>query len=151
MEKHFATYEQSLALKVLGFDEPCLANYNNLTDKTRFIFGKTNEGCITANKVPGTDTIVISNERILAPLKSQVFEWFRKEHKLRSNVMDFIDDITGIEWDYEIATIGTDLDESGNYIPLVDYSIDDETRKFKTYEEAESSCIDKLIELVKKK
>ena len=142
MEKHFVTYKQALALKELGFDEPCMGKYDTKQGNEWFLniysghlntqFGDKSKACI-------------------APLKSQVFDWFRSKHNLRHNVMDFIDDITGIEWDYEIATIGTDLDESGNYIPLVDYSIDDETRKFKTYEEAESACIDKLIEIIKKK
>ena len=63
----------------------------------------------------------------------------------------FIDDETGIEWGYEIAIIGTDLDERGNYKPLVDYSVDDETRKFKTYEEAELAWLKKLIKIVKNK
>jgi hypothetical protein len=132
MKKHFATYNQSLALKESGFDEPCIMY---IDDEEDLINDDTAEWI----------------RAVKCPLKSQVFEWFRKNHKLRHNVMDFIDDITGIEWDYEIATIGTDLDESGNYIPLIDYSIDDETRKFKTYEEAESACIDKLIEIIKKK
>jgi hypothetical protein len=42
------------------------------------------------------------------------------------------------------------LKESGFDEPCIMY-IDDETRKFKTYEEAESACIDKLIEIIKKK
>jgi hypothetical protein len=65
--------------------------------------------------------------------------------------MDFIDDEVGIEWDYEIAIIGTDIDEKGNYKPLIDYSTDDEDRKFKTYEETELECLTKLIEIVKEK
>ena len=136
MEKHFCNYNQALALKELGFDMTCLASWNFYTNEFNY------------NSYPSTFS---SDDVIQLPLKSQVFEWFRGKHNLRHNVMDFIDDITGIEWDYEIATIGTDLDERGNYIPLVDYSIDDETRKFKTYEEAESACIDKLIEIVKNK
>ena len=122
MKDHFVTYNQALTLKELGFNDDCF-------------------DAITKDK----DSIVN------APLRSQVFQWFRKNHKLRHNVMDFIDDITGVEWDYEIATIGTDVDENGNYKSLVDYSIDDDMRKFKTYEEAESACIDKLIEIVKNK
>jgi hypothetical protein len=84
-----------------------------------------------------------------APLYQQAFRWFREKYKLRNTITDFIDDETGIEWDYEIAIIGTDLDEKGNYKPLVAYSTDDETRKFKTYEEAELACLKKLIEIVK--
>jgi hypothetical protein len=138
MKKYFVSYEQSLDLKEIGY-----VDYSWFGSECS-LYKPNGEHTFYMNGI-GDETY------ISAPLKSQVFEWFRKEHKLRANVMDFIDDITGIEWDYEIATIGTDLDESGNYIPLVDYSIDDEMRKFKTYEEAESACIDKLIELVKKK
>jgi hypothetical protein len=86
-----------------------------------------------------------------AILFSAAFRWFREKYKLRNTITDFIDDETGIEWDYEIAIIGTDLDEKGNYKPLVAYSTDDETRKFKTYEEAELACLTKLIEIVKSK
>ena len=135
MEKHFATYEQSLALKELGFDEPCLANYNNLTDKTRFIFGKTNEGCITANKVPGTDNIVISNERILAPLKSQVFEFFRG-YRLTVVIEDYLDD-------YEVKIVEWTLSD--------DRITHEFPNRFDSWGDAESASIDKLIELVKKK
>jgi hypothetical protein len=79
MESLFVPYEIALALKELGFDEPCFGNYNNLTETTRFIFGKTNEGCLVYNKVPGTDIIVTSNERILAPLYQQAFRWLYKQ------------------------------------------------------------------------
>ena len=48
-----------------------------------------------------------------------------------------------------IAIIGTDADENGNYNPLVDYTIDDETRKFKTHEEAELACLRKIIQIAK--
>jgi len=146
MEKYFCDYNQSLALKELGFDEPCIAFYWNSGKfytcaeyRHRIEFHKQNQ--LGDYNYDSTS----------APLKSQVFEWFRDKQNLRSNIMDFIDDVTGIEWDYEIDFIGVDVDENGNYKPLVDYSIDDETRKFKTYKEAESACIDKLIEIVKNK
>ena len=147
MKKHFANYNQSLALKELGFDEPCLAFYQKeYTEETPVMIDDDYQYRLTGWRTCRNSEI--PKHYTSAPLKSQVFEWFRENHNLRSNIMDFIDDVTGIEWDYEIATIGTDLDENGNYIPLVDYSIDDEIRKFKTYEEAESACIDKLIELL---
>jgi len=136
MEKYFVDYNQALALKELGFNESCLASWNFYTNEFNY------------NPYPSTFS---SDDVIQLPLKSQVFEWFRDKQNLRSNIMDFIDDVTGIEWDYEIDFIGVDVDENGNYKPLVDYSIDDETRKFKTYKEAESACIDKLIEIVKNK
>jgi hypothetical protein len=132
MNKEFAPYEPSLALKELGFDEPCFGWYSK--DGTFY------EGKMT-----------IHQGLLSAPLYQQAFRWFREKYKLRGSIMDFIDDETGIEWDYEIAIIGTDLDEKGNYKPLVAYSTDDETRKFKTYEEAEQACLDKLIEICKSK
>ena len=139
--KDFAPHQQALELKELGFDEPCFGYY------------------LCRNSAFGIDDLLITTEWIdllpydssscKAPTYSQAFTWFREKYNVRHNIMDFIDDEVGIEWDYEIATIGTDLDENGNYKPLVDYSTDDKDRKFKTYEEAELACLNKLIEIVK--
>jgi hypothetical protein len=133
MTKEFVPYELAVKLKQLGFDEPC------------FLYWWKNEsGYILAD-------IIYDEVRTLdfkAPLFQQAFRWFREEYNLRGSIMDFIDDEIGIEWDYEIAKIGTDLDENGHYKPLVDYSIDDEDRKFNTYEEAELACLEKFIEIV---
>ena len=140
LEKEFVPYEQALALRELGFDEPHFKSY----------VGISNNGDIkdcTYVLCNGK----LNNDDVSAPTFSQAFRWFREKHGLRNSITDFIDDETGIEWDYEIAIIGTDLDEKGNYEPLVDYSVDDETRKFKTYEEAELACLIKLIEIVKPK
>jgi len=52
MNKEFVTYEQALALKELGFDEPCF-DYHN-----------------------------IKNGLILSPLKQQAFRWFREKYSL---------------------------------------------------------------------
>ena len=130
LEKDFAPYEPSLALKELGFDEHC--------------FGYYSEGELILNSHTNNH---MQRFRYSAPTFSQAFRWFREKYELRHSITDFIDDETGIEWDYEISIIGTDSDENGNYKPLVDYSVDDETRKFKTYEEAELACLIKLIEI----
>ena len=139
-EKDFVPKNPALALKKLGFDESCLMAY----------LGKEKEPYL---KCDIHDMWHLQAKDVLNPLKtptfSQAFRWFREKYNLRQNIMDFIDDETGIEWDYEIAMIGTDLDEKGNYEPLVAYSTDDETRKFKSYEEAELACLIKLIEIVK--
>ena len=54
MTKEFVTYEQALALKELGFDEPCMASRDMNND----------EGLIQI------------------PLKQQAFRWFREKHGL---------------------------------------------------------------------
>ena len=59
MEKEFVPYEQALALKELGFDEPCFGWY-----------GPTG----ILNDWDKTDT--------LAPTYSQAFRFFREKHNL---------------------------------------------------------------------
>jgi hypothetical protein len=70
----------------------------------------------------------------LAPLKQQVFRWFREKHDL----LGYIDSDTmehGIEYSYHINI----LKQGDTWFNLY---ID-------TYEEAEERCIDKLIKLTK--
>ena len=120
MEKHFVTYNQSLALKELGFDEPCFGWYHP-------------NGYIIYAITKDKDSIVN------APLKSQVFEWARKEHKIHCSygtTSDSREEVNG----YCISNF---IDGNRNYLHI-DWEVG-------TYEEAESACIDKLIELVKKK
>lgn len=137
MEKEFVPYEESYQLKTLGFAEPCFAYYGEINGGEIELFLKRN-----------FDT---EAKYLLAPTFSQTFRWFRDNYELRNSITDFIDHNLGIEWDYEIAIIGTDLDEDGNYTPLVEYSTNDENRKFKTYEDAELACLRKLIQIVKNK
>ena len=76
MNKEFATYEQSLALKQLGFDEPCFGIYFNLTKQlVQRIYD---------------DTRPFDKEYFtLAPLKQQVFKWFREKHKLFPEIASY--------------------------------------------------------------
>lgn len=58
MNKEFVTYEQALALKELGFDEPCMSSRD-------------------MNNGKGI---------IQLPLYQQVFRWFREKYKLHSTI-----------------------------------------------------------------
>ena len=126
MEKHFCNYNQSLALKELGFDMPCLASWNFYTNEFNY------------NSYPSTFS---SDDVIQLPLKSQVFEWFRKEHHLyhiihhfehnKDTNEEFLAEISG-----KLLMGNDDISKFSNHL---------------TYEEAESVCIDKLIELIKQK
>lgn len=145
----FIPYTQALELKQLDFNEPCWAWYNIPDEDIRYCYS---EGRSPITNIQEEWDAKIDNrsiENIGLPTFSQAFKFFREKYELRISITDFIDDKTGIEWDYEIAIIGTDLDEKGNYKPLVDYSTDDETRKFKTYEQAELACLERLIKIVK--
>ena len=129
MEKHFATYNQSLALKELGFNEPCLYSYYQ--DGTIGSVLRQNGG---SNLVNWNE----SNTLCSRPLKSQVFEWARKEHQIEVTVACFYSKRLGISYE-----------ERQYHCHIVRDGVTTKGPKFKTYEEAESACIDKLIEIVK--
>jgi hypothetical protein len=135
MEKYFVNYKQALALKELGFDIPCMGKYDTKQGNEWFLniysghlntqFGDKSKACI-------------------APLKSQVFKWFRDEHNIVHTVYS---NASGYIWElhYNKERGGThicDSEESGDC---------ELSGMFTTYEGAESACIDKLIEIIKKK
>jgi hypothetical protein len=120
MEKHFVTYEQALALKELGFDEPCLGFYDDQYNKDNSFY---------------INDSFNQNKRLIytsAPLKSQVFEWFRKEHGLHIGICHAVNN------KFDCWTNNGNLLDGGEYCD------------FETYEEAESVCINKLIEILQK-
>jgi hypothetical protein len=74
MNKEFIPYEQALALKELGFDEPCLAKHD-----LKHILLRVEE-CKSQENAQEFDYI-------LAPLKQQAFRWFREKHNLHPSIM----------------------------------------------------------------
>jgi hypothetical protein len=130
MNNQFASYEQSLALRDLGFNEPCLAFYNGkFLDSTEYNFDTR------LNKDYG--------ECISAPLKSQVFDYFRINYGYHISIFntEFI-----IYTEYSTSQY---LDMSnGKMKPKYVRTILHQEPK-DSYEEAESGCLDKLIELIK--
>jgi hypothetical protein len=125
MKNHFATYNQSLALKGFGFDEPCF----------RYIYtGDTGNNIDRYEEVEPSRAINFNHDSLCVsqPLKSQVFEWGRKNHSIHGIVSYYGKG----QWNIEI------LDYKGNEL----IQIEDNT--FWSYEEAESTCVDKLIELL---
>ena len=123
MEKEFITYEQALALKKLGFDDMCFAFYRSpIIELMR-----------CRNSEPWMGNSVVS-----APLKQQVFRWFREKYFLDCEI--YLQEERGHKFYHYLV------------LQLVRGNIEwksKNTIRFKTYEEAENACIDKLIELVK--
>ncbi len=109
MKEHFANYPQALALKELGFNEPCLMYYDH-----------------------SLKLVESGVYECLAPLKQQVFKWFRDNYKIQSLVQEYL---------------------LNTYMYTIDDGISSDISivGFETYEEAESSCIDKLISIIKEK
>jgi len=120
LESEFVTYEQALALKELGFDEECMAGYDK-EDNTLYIAYLINAG-VQFN----------SHYYDKAPLKQQVFRWFREKYELYINIYQLSSHDK--YWD-------SDLYKTGVYRPSF-------IATTKTYEEAENAAINKLIEIV---
>jgi hypothetical protein len=124
MNKEFIPYTEALALKELGFDEPCLAYWDN--DKL-FIIDRNSERIQKNSNYKDIFEGIIS-----APTYSQAFSWLRKNYGY---------------WCYiKEATKGTcrfyieKFDEKFFTSDIID-----------SYEEAELECLKKLIEIVKQK
>ena len=135
MEKEFVPfvpYKIALALKELGFDEPCICCYD-IEEKALF-------HCLVNNVKNNTliDCTIGLNpkEDIKAPTFSQAFRWFREKY----NLWNMIYPRDG--WNYTIQEIDN--------IPSV-FGDSYHKTEMRTYEEAEIECLKKLIEIVKKK
>ena len=117
MKKEFIPYEQALALKELGFDEPCFGNYYTLDGKTWKL----------ADNILIYELIDIGSKfTILAPLYQQAFRWFREKHGLNH----FVEPDVDCGPSYYNAYVLCSLVYHGD-----------------NYEEAELACLKKLIEL----
>jgi hypothetical protein len=124
MDKEFVTYEVALALKELGYDDtPWFGNQASLYDVDGEHTMYTNYGVMYSG---------LSDGYIPAPLKQQVFRWFREKYEV-------------------YATITTETGE-GLYHHFIIQGNDaffTWSKIYYTYEEAENACIDKLIEIAK--
>jgi len=147
LEKDFAPYEPSLALKELGFDEPCFANYTvipedgidwftipeqGITDKTSFGSSKNYNSKFFEEE--GT---------ISAPTFSQAFRWFREKYNIDSWIQPFTSEKSN-----GVLYLP---DESYSYFIFKDGVWVDDKVDFSEPEEAELACLIKLIEIVKNK
>jgi hypothetical protein len=126
MKNEFVSYEIALALKELGFDEPCFGYYLENEEWTPASYSMKG-------------TIYPSNSDLLkdwvsSPLYQQAFRWFREKYGLFSEIQPYL--IIGTRWRY---TITNRNNSSG--LP--------HKEGFETYEEAEQACLDKLIEIIK--
>ena len=120
MNKEFILYTEALALKELGFDEPCFGYYHE--DKSLTYTNMVSQNTNSFWK--------INNKIISAPLYQQAFRWFREKYELSS-------------WVYN-----SHMDKYF-YTILQDGRIVKATESATTFEEAELACLIKLIQIVK--
>lgn len=142
MEKEFIPYEQALALKELGFDEPCFAGFGKKGEfkyKVHLALDleMVEEVTENFNKYVGT------YYQVSAPLYQQAFRWFREKYVL----LGFIEPANGYE-DKSLFAFYICDDEQNIINDEHSYS-KDSSLHFKTYEEAELAGLIKLIKIVK--
>jgi hypothetical protein len=156
MNKEFISYEQALALKELGFDEPCFGYYNNIGK----LFFNTNGQPVGKDWVWEGNQIV-PTDMALAPLYQQAFRWFRKKYNLVHEI-SWSKYKGGLNFDYDVFSLVLPTDDelgdeddiaSDKSMETYDSLVDKDFRHHEsnTYEEAELACLIKLIEIVKKK
>ena len=137
MNKEFIPYEEAIALKELGFDELCLAYYQ----KSSVIGDDTILPLIIRKEATNWNDNSFSKLGVpfySAPLYSQAFRWFREKHKWSSYIKstEYIGH-NGVKqvWEVNLKYLPTNSEHKGMV--------------YETYEEAELSCLIKLIEIVK--
>ena len=123
MKNEFIPYEQALALKELGFDEPCFGYYSidpfNLNPTFNLEKPFEREWCLPA------------------PLSQQAFRWFREKHNILATVYS---NASGYLYQWSDSVGGTDRGWS-------DYEGPNDSGVWNTHEKAELDCLKKLIEI----
>ncbi len=125
MEKEFVSYENALVLKELGFNEPCLAVYND----PDFKWVRHLNGWEDSELDNVTNTKFGSGGFVTAPLYQQAFRWFREKYGYLPNIYNFDGNFK--------ATLSGNCNWLGSWT--------------RTYEEAELSCLKELIEIARKR
>ena len=124
MEKEFVPYELAVKLKEAGFDEPCMGVYYGDVEDIQFTLN-VRETQYYAQKG--------YKDGVLAPTFSQAFRWFRENYNWTIKV----NQVSKNNWSYTLDNFPKDRTYYGEV--------------YKTYEEAELECLNKLIEFVETK
>ena len=129
MENEFIPYKQALALKELGFNEPCFATYrtNAVGSKKPFEYDIDYHTKVemSSNVIPVNSEYTEESKWISAPLYQQAFRWFREKYGKESYVR-------------KLHTYYYHINDTEAFVG-----------DFSTYEEAELECLKKLIEIIK--
>ena len=149
--KDFITYEQASALKELGFDEPCIYAWCNKGGWNKYQMVK--EPIVQVLRTDGNPFGQYFNGKnwnvefspnknqiqCSAPTYSQAFRFFREKYNILANVYS---NASGYLFEWHDSIGGTHRGWS-------DYEGPNDSGVWDTYEEAETKCLDKLIQIVK--
>jgi hypothetical protein len=124
MKEEFIPYEQALALKELGFNEPSFKAYDS-----KGVLQKCTSDYWDISSLNIINEATTSNLKVLAPTFSQCFKFFREKHDL-------------------------DVISKPHIRKTKKYVCDPVNIRLEaknTYEEAELECLKKLIQIIKEK
>lgn len=161
MKEQFVTYEIALALKELGFNEPCLAYYTTGNDVTLNKDGNPTNFVLLSEKLRGelvghgsvknelfkwlkdndrtNGELYTLSESITAPLWQQAIDWFREKHNLSIDIYT-ISGFSELIYSWDILT-------KNNVYQINNFKIGSDKSFYKMREQA----ILKAIELCKNK
>ena len=128
MNKEFILYEQALALKELGFDEPCMGYYEPNKEFNYLNWEKFKDLPYLTKNSEWQDLVG-------APLYQQAFRWFREKYGLFG--YSYPNDYQ--KYGYRIVLVKNPENQELVY----DWGTKDAP------EEAELACLNKLIEILK--
>ena len=122
INNEFVPHAESLLLKEIGFNAPCLIVYSEKGERSPF-----SNFFVRNSNVPSFAT---------GPTYRQAFKWFRDEHRIHSHVK-YTDASSKMYYTIEITSYLPFM--LGKYV------------EYETHEEAELICLQKLIEMVKQR
>ena len=135
MNKEFVPYEEALALKELGFNEPCFRWYDERWGDD-----------LQQDKFNTNKDLFMTDLDCSAPLYQQAFRWFREKYGFVIRYIPHeIDDNEGQSILHHYYKISEYDNWRGGRRNTVETELSEE------YEEAELECLKKLIEIVKEK
>ena len=127
MEKEFVSYEIALALKELGFNEPCFAWYKNGKLRIELYWNISD----------------LRDEDCISPTFSQAFRFFREKYQWQASIEATKDQHSHeLGYNYFIwnSETGLEYHTMPQNCPSGDW-------EFEKYEDAELACLMKLIEI----
>ena len=152
MNKEFIPYEQALALKELGFDEPCFMFYEQGT-KNKYLQQGVDDDYWGDYSEP-RDWNSIPNKPwkpfcqcISAPLYQQAFRWFREKHDLDYSLLP--ESSSGHRLSTRTFNIVIYKYHMNMNVQSEIVRIDGKIVRYNKREEAELACLKHLIKTVK--
>jgi hypothetical protein len=128
-EKEFVPYEEALALKELGFDEPCFGVFS---------FEKFNFGVFSS--------LSSTENTILVPTFSQAFRWLRKKYWYTALIL--CDSFQIVQ---QISTSKTLDSKTWEWKPIYITQTYHKEEGLKSYDESELACLKQLIKIANDK